>query len=196
MLFNSEVFVFAFLPLTLLGFFLLGARGWRRAAIAWLVLASIVFYGWFKSEYLLLLAVLIVFNYALGIRLSRDRRAHRSRLLLLWIGIAVNLGVLCYYKYTNFIVANVNTLLGSGYVLHNIILPLGISFFIFQQIAYLVDAYRGQAEEYNFLDFSLFVMFFPQLIAGPIVHHKEIIPQFRKASIFRLNPARSEERRV
>jgi D-alanyl-lipoteichoic acid acyltransferase DltB (MBOAT superfamily) len=188
MLFNSQFFVFLFLPLTLLGFFLLGARGWTRMAIGWLVLASSVFYGWFKSEYLALLAILIVFNYVLGVKLARDRMAGHQRPAVLAAAIAVNLGVLCYYKYTNFILDNVNAAFGTDFVFYKVLLPLGISFFTFQKIAYLVDAYRGEAEEYNFLDFSLFVMFFPQLIAGPIVHHKEIIPQFRRASIFQLNP--------
>jgi alginate O-acetyltransferase complex protein AlgI len=131
---------------------------------------------------------LIVFNYLCGIKLSRDHREGRSTPMALALGLGVNLAVLAYYKYTNFFIDNANTIFGTHFVLHKIILPLGISFFIFQKIAYLVDAYRGEAEEYNFLDFSLFVMYFPQLIAGPIVHHKEMIPQFRKASIFRLCP--------
>ncbi len=187
MLFNSPTFILLFLPLTLLGFFLLGAKGWRRAAIAWLVFASAVFYAWFRADYLLVLAVLVVFNYLYGIKLSRDYQLHQSRLGWLAIGIAVNLGVLAYFKYTNFFVDNVNVLFGTNFVLQKIILPIGISFFTFQKIAYLVDAYRGEAEEYDFLDFSLFVMYFPQLIAGPITHHKEIIPQFRQASILRLS---------
>jgi alginate O-acetyltransferase complex protein AlgI len=187
-LFNSPFFIFVFLPITLIGFFLLGARGLRRLAIAWLVLASLVFYGWFKPEYLMLLAVLIVFNYFYGIKLSRDHHEGRSTPIALAVGLAVNLAVLAYYKYTNFFIDNANVVFGTHFVLQTIILPLGISFFTFQKIAYLVDAYRGEAEEYNFLDFSLFVMYFPQLIAGPIVHHKEMIPQFRKASIFKLCP--------
>jgi alginate O-acetyltransferase complex protein AlgI len=178
-LFNSAFFIFVFLPITLIGFFLLGARGWHRIAITWLVLASCVFYGWFKAEYLILLAALIAFNFLYGIKLSRDHRRGRSSRVALAFGITVNLAVLAYYKYTNFFIDNANVLLGTHFVLQNIILPLGISFFTFQKIAYLVDSYRGEAEEYNFLDFSLFVMYFPQLIAGPIVHHKEMIPQFR-----------------
>ena len=188
MLFNSPFFIFIFLPITLIGFFLLGARSLHRLAIAWLVLASSVFYGWFNAEYLILLAFLIVFNYFCGIKLSRDYHEGRSSPIALALGLAINLGVLAYYKYTNFFIDNANAILGKHFVLQRIILPLGISFFIFQKIAYLVDAYRGEAEEYDFLDFSLFVMYFPQLIAGPIVHHKEMIPQFRKASIFKLCP--------
>lgn len=185
MLFNSDVFVFAFLPLTVAGFFLFGGMGRRRLAVAWLVLASAVFYGWFRWEYLPLLAVLIVFNYLYGIKLSRDFRRNRSSIGVLAFGVAVNLLVLGYFKYANFFIDNTNALLGTNLMLQHVVLPLGISFFTFQKIAYLVDAFHGQAEEYDFLEFCLFVMYFPQLIAGPIVHHKEMIPQFRAPAIFR-----------
>ncbi len=183
MLFNSNIFVFVFLPVTLAGFFLIGSQGWHRAAIAWLVLASMVFYGWFRWQYLVLLAVLVLFNYYYGIKLARDHRRGQTRRIALVIGLAVNLLVLAYFKYMNFFLDNANVVFGSHFNISNIILPLGISFFTFQKIAYLVDAYRGEAEEYDLLDFSLFVMYFPQLIAGPIVHHKEMIPQFRRLAI-------------
>ena len=185
MLFNSNVFVFAFLPVTLIGFFLIGSQDWRRAAMAWLVLASMFFYGWFRWQYLLLFAVLVLFNYYYGIKLAHERRRGRASRVSLAAGLAVNLLVLAYFKYANFFIANTNWAFGSHFSPLNIILPLGISFFTFQKIAYLVDAYRGEAEEYSLLDFSLFVMYFPQLIAGPIVHHKEMIPQFRRAAILR-----------
>lgn len=178
MLFNSAVFICVFLPVTLVGYYLLNGQGLRRWAIAWLVFASCVFYGWFSVRYLALLAVLILLNYAIGVMLSRDFRAGRRRPVLLATGIILNLAVLGYFKYTNFFIDNVNVLFGADFVLQKILLPIGISFFTFQKIAYLVDAYRGEAEEYDLLDFSLFVMYFPQLIAGPIVHHREIIPQF------------------
>lgn len=186
MLFNSPVFIFLFLPLTLLGFFFLGAR-YKRGAILWLVIASTIFYGWFRIDYLLLLASLIVFNYIWGKKLSHQYRITQPKRFLLFMGIFVNLGVLCYFKYTNFLLTNINGAFGTNFVLQNIIMPIGISFFIFQKIAYLVDAHQGKAKEYNFLDFCLFVMYFPQLIAGPIVHHNELIPQFRQSSIFKLN---------
>jgi D-alanyl-lipoteichoic acid acyltransferase DltB (MBOAT superfamily) len=183
MLFNSTEFVLAFMPITLIVFFLCGKIGWRRAAIAWLVAASAFFYAWFSVRFLGLLAILILFNYALGIKFAQDFRKRTPNALYLAFGITVNLAVLAYFKYTNFLIDNANAVLGTHYVLQKIILPIGISFFTFQKIAYLVDAYRGDAEEYNFLEFSLFVMYFPQLIAGPIVHHKEIIPQFRHSEI-------------
>ena len=179
MLFNSTLFVFIFLPITLAGYFVLRGADNHRWALAWLVIVSAAFYSWFSVRLLALLAVLILFNYALGMILARGHRSGHKRPALLAFGIGANLLVLAYFKYTNFLIENANAAFGTHFVLQNIILPIGISFFTFQKIAYLVDAYRGETEEYNVLDFSLFVMYFPQLIAGPIVHHKEIIPQFR-----------------
>jgi alginate O-acetyltransferase complex protein AlgI len=179
MLFNSEAFIFVFLPATLAGFYLLNRPATRRLAVGWLVLASAVFYAWFSVKYLLVLALLIIFNFIYGAKLARAHAAGRQNPLELAVGLAVNLAILAYFKYTNFVIFNLNVAFNTHFVLQNIILPIGISFFTFQKIAYLVDCYRGEAEEYNFLDFSLFVMFFPQLIAGPIVHHKEFIPQLR-----------------
>lgn len=186
MLFNSEIFIFVFLPILLIGFFKLSSYN-VRLGIIWLILASIVFYGLFRIDHLLLLAGLIVFNYFFGIKLSKLYQSGTKNSLLLLIGVGVNLTVLIYYKYTNFILSNINVIFNTKHALQTMVMPIGISFFIFQKIAYLVDAYRGQAKEYNFLDFTLFVMYFPQLIAGPIVHHKDLIPQFRSPSLFKLN---------
>lgn len=188
MLFNSEFFIFLFLPLTLLGFYGLSYISAKRCAVAWLVFMSCVFYGWFRLDYLLLLLGLIVINYKFGIILSTRHKKGRSSAFMLICGLLINIGVLFYFKYSHFAVNNINQVFGTHYVLQNIIMPIGISFFIFQKIAYLIDAYRGEAEEYNFIDFCLFVMYFPQLIAGPIVHHKELIPQFRQSAIFKFNP--------
>lgn len=181
MLFNSYVFIFVFLPVTLLGFHLIGRRGHNRIAVAWIVGASLLFYGWWNPAFLSLMLASILFNYAVGVSLgSRPQRE------VMVFGVIANLALLGYYKYTNFFVSNLNALAGSTYTLENIILPLGISFFTFQQIAYLVDAYRGETREYNFLHYILFVTFFPQLIAGPIVHHKEILPQFARGVVYRI----------
>jgi alginate O-acetyltransferase complex protein AlgI len=136
----------------------------------------------------------MLFNYAVGVALSAravNRPPHTHARIqpakaILIAGIAANLGLLGYYKYANFFVANLNALFGSSLVLETIILPLAISFFTFQQIAYLVDAYRGETHEYSFLHYALFVVFFPQLIAGPIVHHHEILPQFARSTLYRL----------
>src|SRR5262245_893357 len=141
MLFNSYTFIFAFLPVTLLGFVLLARNAPRRLAIAWLVVASIFFYGWARPENLAILGVLLVANYLAGIFLDRHR-GERSGKIVLVLGLATNLAVLGYYKYTNFLVDVVNDVTGAGWLPTDIVLPLGISFFIFQKLAYLVDAYR------------------------------------------------------
>ena len=187
MLFNSAIFIFAFLPATLIGYYFFSGRGLWRSATAWLVLASAVFYGWFSIPYLGMLIMLTLFNYSVGVALSRNFALGRQSPALLAFGICVDLAVLAYFKYTNFFITNTNELFGADFGLQTILLPIGISFFTFQKIAYLVDAHRGEAKEYDLLDFSLFVMFFPQLIAGPIVHHKEIIPQFKEGAAHRFS---------
>jgi alginate O-acetyltransferase complex protein AlgI len=182
MLFNSYLFIFLFLPITLALYFLLGKyRLWNTAKF-WLIFASLTFYGYWNPKYILLLILSITFNYSFG----RILAAQRSRTILT-IAIAANLLVLAYYKYFNFFISNLDHLLGWQMQIQNIILPLGISFITFQKIAYLVDCYKGIAVEKNFLDFSLFVVFFPQLIAGPIVHHAEVLPQFKNKAIFNFN---------
>ena len=186
MLFNSYEFVFVFLPTVLFGFHLIGKQGHHRVAIAWLVGASLFFYGWWNPAYLSLMLFSILFNYSIGISLSNTSGHKLSSKAILTIGVATNLAVLGYYKYANFFIDNLNALSDSNLILHKVILPLAISFFTFQQIAYLVDAYRGETREYSFLHYCLFVTFFPQLIAGPIVHHKEMLPQFAKDVVYKL----------
>lgn len=187
MLFNSYFFILVFLPVTLLVFFALGRNGGRRVAVGWLVAASLFFYGWWNPAYLGLIIASILFNYSVGTILGNERRRPTTRKGALMVGIAANLAVLAYYKYANFFFQNLNAAMGTGYDLTGIILPLGISFFTFTQIAFLVDAYRGEAREYNFLHYALFVTYFPHLIAGPVLHHKEMMPQFGHASIFRFD---------
>jgi alginate O-acetyltransferase complex protein AlgI len=188
MLFNSNIFFFLFLPLTLLVYFFFNKKRLIVAGKAWLVLASLCFYSYWNPIYLPLLLISIVVNYRLGIYLGRDNISDKnafvflskkfSRKGFLTAGIVLNLGLLGYFKYTDFFLENVNLFAGTSIVLPNLVLPLAISFFTFQQIAYLVDSYRGTCREYDFLNYSLFAAFFPQLIAGPIVHHKEMMPQF------------------
>jgi D-alanyl-lipoteichoic acid acyltransferase DltB (MBOAT superfamily) len=177
MLFNSHLFIFIFLPVCLFGFYALTARHNREISLGWLVLCSLFFYAWWNPEYALLIIASMVLNFFIGDTISKSSNARRKKLLLI-TGITINLSVIAYYKYTNFLIDSINTLSASEFHLYTIILPLGISFFTFQQIAYLVDAYRDETHEYNFLHYALFVTFFPQLIAGPIVHHKEMLPQF------------------
>lgn len=185
MLFNSYVFIFAFLPLLLLGFAALGASKSRRATCAWLVAGSLFYYGWWDPSYLVLLGASASANFALGTVLGSSSRAGpiSRRKLILSLGVLLNLALLGYFKYANFFVETLATVTGVNWSIGPILLPLAISFFTFQQIAFLVDAYRGECREYDFLDYLLFVTFFPQLIAGPIVHHKEMMPQFARGQL-------------
>ena len=187
MLFNSTIFLFGFLPVTLLLFFVFG-RYSVRAARLWLAAASLFFYAWWNPPYLILLAISIIFNYGVGYLLQfRERIALPlpPAKLILVLGLAFNLGFLGYFKYSAFLVENLNAVAGTDFVLRHIALPLAISFFTFQKIAYLVDSYLGKVKEKSFLNYVLFAAFFPQLIAGPIVHYSEIFPQFKKPETYR-----------
>ena len=190
MLFNSFEFIFLFLPITLTIFFLLGKNTqWskKHIPIVWLVLASLFFYGWWKPLNLPLIILSILVNYSCGYLLGDVIKKTSLKKAIVVIGIIFNLGLISYFKYANFLVRNVNQLVGTNYDLPSVVIPLAISFFTFQQIAYLVDAYKGQTKEYSILKYMLFVCFFPQLIAGPIVHHKEVLPQFERASIYKFS---------
>ncbi|MEH6591113.1 MAG: MBOAT family protein [Halioglobus sp.] len=177
MLFNSYEFLFFFLPITAVSYWIIGRFLSFSAAIYWLVFCSLFFYGWWEPKYLTLLVPSIVVNYFLGKELTGNKFGINRRLLL-FLGVAANLSLIGYFKYYNFFLGNVSSLFGVDAKLEDIVLPLAISFFTFQQIAYLVDAYRHETKEYSFSNYILFVTFFPQLIAGPIVHHKEMLPQF------------------
>ena len=178
MLFNSFEYIFAFLPLIFLLYFALAKVRIKAAKIV-LILASLFFYAWWKLEYVPILLGSIIFNFTLGNLIREDKlKRFLSKKSVLIFGIAANLALLGYYKYADFFIENVNNALGKDYDSLNLLLPLAISFFTFQQITYLVDSYKGDIKKHSFLSYSLFVTFFPQLIAGPIVHHKEMIPQF------------------
>ncbi|MCK6489687.1 MAG: MBOAT family protein [Planctomycetes bacterium] len=182
MIFSSYPFILLFLPATLAGYWLLGRAG-ARVGIAWLVLMSLAFYGWWSLADLVLILVLTLFNYGLGMAQNRHWERHgRGNRAWLAGGLAADLAVLGYFKYTDLVLFTTNVLAGTAIPLQHIILPLGISFYTFQKIAFLVDAYQGRARGVGFLDYCLFVTFFPQLIAGPIVHHHDVIPQFRTMS--------------
>jgi alginate O-acetyltransferase complex protein AlgI len=189
MLFNSVEFIVWFLPATLLLFFQIGSCGYYRLAIAWLFAASLIFYSWWNPINLIILIGSISFNFAVGTILNRSSLRSPLKQAGLVLGIGVNLALIGYFKYAIFFVETTNAVLQTNFYLGEIILPLGISFFTFQQIAYLIDSYRGEiTSNYNFLDYCLFVAFFPQLIAGPLLHHEEIISQFAHKSIFRVQP--------
>ncbi|MCU0762307.1 MAG: MBOAT family protein [Hydrogenophaga sp.] len=180
MLFNSAVYLFAFLPVALVVYFGLCRLRWVKAAQAWLVVASLFFYSYWKLEHLPLLLASLLANFMIGSELANPRlaRSRHARRGLLGLGIAGNVALLGYFKYINFLVDNLSALGGWSLDWPQVVLPLAISFFTFQQIAYLVDSHRGHTREYDFLRYALFVCFFPQLIAGPIVHHHEMMPQF------------------
>lgn len=186
MLFNSYPFLFLYLPITLLAFLILRRRH-RSLAIGGLFLASLIFYGVWNPRDVLLLLGSILFNFWIGQRLQKpwtEMTALRRRLWL-QLGIGMDLGLLGYYKYAGFIEANLGALFDLNLDVSTIVLPLGISFFTFTQIAFLVDSYRGEVREGRFLDYGLFVTYFPHLIAGPVLHHKEMMPQFRSEDLVR-----------
>jgi len=181
MLFNSYIFICLFLPATLVMFYWLSRVTNLQVAMFSLAVASMIFYGWWNPEYLVLLIVSMFVNYVIGSQLGHlveKGRAAPAKLLFAG-GIIFNLGLLGYYKYANLLVDSLNIVTGTDFQLAPIILPLAISFFTFTQIAYLADVHAGKAKDYDIVSYVLFVTFFPHLIAGPIVHHKEMMPQFR-----------------
>lgn len=188
MLFNSFEFLL-FSAIALFVFFQLGKLRYYKVAISWLVGASLFFYAWWNFSYLRLIVISIVFNYFIGLALGSEKITFTNRKILLAFGICINLVLLGYYKYTDFFLDATNELLDRSFNYRYIILPLAISFYTFQQIAYLVDVYTGKFKEVNFLQYSLFVIFFPQLIAGPIVHAKDVIAQVYQKHIYQFNPA-------
>jgi D-alanyl-lipoteichoic acid acyltransferase DltB (MBOAT superfamily) len=183
MLFNSYIFIFVFLPIAALGFALLGRVG-QRLTLSWLAICSLAFYGYWHPPHLLLIGASIVVNYACGAGLGRWH-ATRWRRPLLYSGAAFNLGLLGYYKYAGFFATTFNGIAGTSLPVLQLALPLGISFFTFQQIAFLVDASQGLTKNFRPVDYVLFVTFFPQLIAGPIVHHRDLLDQFTSQRTFR-----------
>jgi alginate O-acetyltransferase complex protein AlgI len=188
MLFNSRPFLLVFLPLTLLVVLGLRRAGRDKAAQGSLIAASLFFYGWWSVKYLLLLLSLLTFNYLVARALlwaNADEKRERVRLPVLVFGLVTNIATLGYFKYTNFIFEVLDHHSPIHVKLGKIILPLGLSFITFQKIAFLADIYSGAVPGFALLDYALFVTFFPQLIAGPIVHHSEVFPQFSRPTALR-----------
>ena len=183
MLFNSYPFIFVFLPICLVGFFAFGRYG-KRLGAGWLALASLFFYGWWDYRYVLLLLASIVGNFLFGGAIARRELTPPGKRFLT-VAVVANLALLAYYKYADFFLQSINAVARTDIALIHVVLPLGISFFTFTQIAFLVDAYRGKAAEYKFVNYLLFVTYFPHLIAGPVLHHKEMMPQFDLARTYR-----------
>lgn len=188
MLFNSIEFLFIFLPVTFFVYFALNKAKLVNIAIGWLVIASLFFYSYWKIDYLPLILLSMIFNYSIGYTLSHPTSLKLNRKLIFISGIVGNIALLAYFKYFDFLIDNINLVLQTGFDTLKIALPLGISFFTFTQIAYLVDAYKKEVREYDFLNYALFVTFFPHLIAGPILHHSEMMPQFANLRRKIINP--------
>jgi alginate O-acetyltransferase complex protein AlgI len=180
MLFNSFEYLLLFLPLTVVVYFFLSRRVGAMAGKLWLVLASLFFYGWWSVSYLWLICGSMLFNYGMARWLGHADGA-KARIILA-AAITGNLALLGYYKYADFFISNINLLGDNPMPLLHLALPLGISFFTFTQIAFLVDVHRKVAHEYSLVHYFLFVTYFPHLIAGPILHHKEMMPQFASAA--------------
>lgn len=191
MLFTSALFVFVYLPIVFIVFYALGNYS-SKYAIGWLFLASLVFYGYWMPEFTILLISSICWNFWVGARISKIiqqelKKDHARRLLI--TGISTNLLLLGYFKYANFFIDNLALISDLQWQIERIILPIGISFFTFTQIAFLADTYQKGTREYAFLDYGLFVTYFPHLIAGPVLHHAQMMPQFRHANTFKINSA-------
>ena len=178
MLFNSYPFILLFLPAALAGYFWLGRRS-NLAPVIWLAAASLAFYAIGNWQFVALLLISIAFNYGIGHLLIVAKLAPSQRKAALALGVAGDLLVLGIFKYAGFVTENINALAGTHFAVH-ILLPVGISFYTFTQIAFLVDAWRGQVAAYALPHYALFVTYFPHLIAGPILHHKDMIPQFER----------------
>lgn len=188
MLFNSYVFIFAFLPIVFFAFFYIGKYSHTLASL-WLAAASLFFYGWWDVRFVGFLLGSVVFNYGAGYLIGHNltRQLVSQSKAQLAGAITVNLILLGYFKYANFFAENINHFAGTMLPLGEVILPLGISFFTFTQIAFLVDTCQGKVKEYNFVHYLLFVTYFPHLIAGPVLHHKEMMPQFAKRNNCHIN---------
>src|SRR5882672_2956658 len=185
MLFNSPEFLFCYLPLVLLGYAVLGKFG-RTSVVSWLALSSLAFYAYWRPEFVLLLVGSIAVNYGCSRAIWRLRDRSRSQMIALTLAVAANLATLAYFKYLFPVMHFIDHLLGLHVQLTNVTLPLGISFFTFTQIAYLIDLSQETAEPQDLVSYALFVTFFPHLIAGPILHHREVMPQFAKGRDFRI----------
>lgn len=178
MLFSSYEFIFVFLPIALAGYFVLRLFVEKSITLLWLILVSVAFYAYWDAWNLLVLFSSVGFNFACGTLLSERARNHKPTGALLTVGILFNIGLIGYFKYSGFFATNLNAALGTNIPVLELVLPLAISFFTFQEIAYLVDSSRGETYGYRFKDYLLMVTFFPHLIAGPIVNHRILMRQF------------------
>ena len=177
MIFSSFEFIFLFLPLTFCLYFYLNKKRLTTLATGSLAFASLFFYSWWNIIYLPLILFSVIINYAFSLLMTKSTLYKKT---LLIFGLLFNVLLLGYFKYSDFFLQNINFVFDTNYSLLRLTLPLAVSFFTFQQIAFLVDSFKGYVVKHTFLNYIVFVTFFPQLIAGPIVHHKEMMPQFTK----------------
>lgn len=168
-----------FLPISLLVYFSINRLGQYKLGQFWLTLTSLAFYGYWNISYLPLILTSILFNYFIGTLIHKQE--HKK--IFLCLGIAINICVLGYFKYTDFLLSNLNIITDAQYQMLNLILPLGISFFTFTHIAYLVETYKGKVHDHDIVGYSLFVTYFPHLLAGPIIHYEQMQPQFTDKSL-------------
>ena len=189
MIFSTYQFILVFLPIVFITYFLLNKFKMYTISKIWLVVASLYFYAQGSSSFFPFFLGSIFGNYCIGAALTKlqDKGDKKQLKLLLLLGILANVALLGYYKYTDFFIENINLVTGANIALKHIALPIGISFFTFQLIAFLVDSYRGETKDYDIIDYLLFITFFPQLIVGPIVHHKEMVTQFEQEKNQKLN---------
>jgi alginate O-acetyltransferase complex protein AlgI len=181
-LFSSPLYLFTFLPVTVAGYFIIGRWAPPLFARLWLLAASLLFYGYSAAQAIPLLFASIAVNFGIGLALGRfDERGKQKTFL--YTGIVFNLLLLAYFKYTNFFLKTINAASDAHFGLLSLGFPLAISFYTFQQISFLVDCHQNKAEEKNFLNYCVFVTFFPQLVAGPIVRHREMMPQFAEGGV-------------
>ncbi len=187
MTFNSYIFTLLFLPLSVIGYFSLNRFNLLKTSKVFLIGMSLWFYGYFNLNYLFIMIASIICNWFISRILCKTTLKDHLRKLMLLIGIIFNLGMIFYFKYFDFFLSNINSIFETDFILRNILLPLGISFYTFQQVSYVVDSFKGETKGYNFIDYALFVSFFPQLVAGPIALHGEMIPQFKDIQNKKIN---------
>lgn len=188
MIFSTYKFILVFLPIVFIGYHTLNKFKLFTISKIWLIIASLVFYYIGSPDFFWFFLASVIGNYIIGSSISKLPQEDKlQRKILFAIGLIGNIALLVYYKYANFFVDNYNYFAQDDIIMAKIILPIGISFFTFQLIAYIVDSYRGETSEYDILDYLLFITFFPQLIVGPIVHHKEMVSQFEKKENQRFN---------
>ena len=180
MVFSSTIFICIFLPIVLLGYYICPKKGRNL----FLLIASLVFYAWGEPKYVLLMMLSITINYVFGLLMEKNRQNTRRLKLMLVLSVVIDLALLCFFKYTDFVISNINAAFDTGFDLLKLALPIGISFYTFQAMSYTIDVYRGDVKvQRNIIDFGMYISMFPQLIAGPIVRYADVEGQLRERSV-------------